>query len=95
MNPPIPLLLAAVLCSAPTFASGLADLLKLREGLLVEVREPKRGPIDGTLVRVADDHFCIQFGERDTLTARCYPYSAIRVIAPSDPKNEHYVIETF
>ena len=88
-------ILALLLASAPALAGDLENLLKLRQGLPIEVREPERGPLDGILVRVAEDHFCIQFGERETLQARCYPYSAIRSIAPTDPKNDHYVIETF
>lgn len=96
MHPRIPLLVAAALFSAPTFASGLADLLKLREGQIVQVREPQRDLIDGTLVKVEDDHFCIQYpqGNRRMLVARCYPFSAIRAIAPSMPEDTPYVIET-
>lgn len=86
--------LMVLLFATPSLAAGLATLLKLREGLRVDVREPKRGPFSGTLIRVSDDHFCIQFGERDTLTARCYPYTAIRAITPSDPSNPYYIIET-
>lgn len=96
MNPRIPLLLAAALCSTPAFASGLIDLLKLREGQIVQVREPGRDLINGTLVRVEDDHFCIQYlyDGRRTLVARCYPFTAIRTIAPSMPEDQPYVIET-
>lgn len=89
------LLLAAT--SAAAHAAVIYDiptLLKLREGLVVDVRQHEREPVRGTLVRVGSDHFCVQFGERDNLAARCYPYTAISMIAPSDPKNPYYVIET-
>lgn len=95
MHPRIPLLLIAALFSAPTFASSLADLLKLREGQIVQVREPQRS-FDGTLVKVEEDHFCIQFpyGNHRMPVARCYPFSAIRTIEPSMPDEMPYVIET-
>lgn len=96
MKPRTPLLLAAALFSTSALGSGIADLLKLREGQMVQVREPGKDFVDGTLVRVEDDHFCVQFvyGKQPRLAARCYPHTAIRVIAPSMPEDQPYVIET-
>lgn len=93
------LVLLSLLGAMPVAATAgvvydIPTLLKLREGLQVQVRQNEREFINGTLIRVGSDHFCIQFGERDSLTARCYPYTAISVIAPSDPKNPYYIIET-
>lgn len=96
MNLRIPLLLAAALSCTPALASSLVDLLELREGQVVQVREPGRDFINGTLVQVEDDHFCIQYlyDGRRMLVARCYPFTAIRTIAPSMPNDQPYVIET-
>lgn len=88
------LLLPALLAASPARADDIQSLLKLREGLPIEVHQPKRGPLSGTLVRVARDHFCVQFGDRDTLQARCFPYAAITMIAPTDAKDRYYIIET-
>lgn len=93
------IVLLSLLSAAPAVATAsvvydFPTLLKLREGLPVEVRQEERPVFTGTLIRVGSDHFCIQFGERDSLAARCYPYTAISVIAPSDPKNPYYIIET-
>ena len=94
MFPRIGLCLLLMLTAPPAVASEIASLLKTREGLIVQVREPKRGPLNGLLVRVTNDYFCLQFGERDSLSARCYPYTAIRAITPTGPADEYYVIET-
>jgi hypothetical protein len=71
----------------------LADLLRLREGQLVHVREARRDPLAGTLVRVVEDHFCIQFKQGDEPRARCYPYTAIRAVSPSAPDDPYYIVE--
>lgn len=88
------LLLVLLLAAGHARADDIQALLKPREGLPVQVHTLKRAPLSGTLVRVARDHFCVQFGDRETLRARCYPYSAIGVIAPADSKDPYYVIET-
>ena len=88
------LLLPLLLVAGNAHADDLQSLLKLREGLPVQVQQYKRAPLGGTLVRVSRDHFCVQFGDRDNLAARCYPYTAILSIAPTDAKNQYYVIET-
>lgn len=87
------LLGAATAAQAQSPIRSLQDMLHLREGQTVHVLEHDGQTIASTLVRVVDDHFCVQFGDRETLRARCYPYTAIRAIVPADRKDPYYVIE--
>ena len=87
------LLPCLLLAAGSAHADDIQTLLKLREGLSVEVQQANRAPLAGTLVRVARDHFCVQFGDRETLRARCFPYTAISMIAPTDTQDRYYIIE--